>query len=363
MSSKNHGVRLARAGVVATAAATAAMCGAAGVAVGQTGTRSGTTSAGATANDGTTPAGATTTGADETTTANGPKPAGASTTADQGTASSDTTSTASGGTTTTSGGTGGGGGSGGGRRGSLRLMAESAGPSKAFIYGDRRVRYEFTLDGDRSKNLKIQAVRRDDWKVVRVWRRDDLEPGSYQVRWNGVTRDDKTAAKGAYLFRVRTMQGADLDRSRAKGDDRSVKLYPAKFPVRARHTYGDGFGAPRAGHVHQGQDLLAKCGKRVVAARGGRVQYSGYQAGGAGNYVVIDGKADSHDYVYMHLKKRGPHKGSRVHTGETIGRVGQTGDASGCHLHFEMWSRPGWYEGGHAMRTVTKHLKKWDHWS
>jgi len=338
------------------------MCGAAGVAVGQTGTGSGTTSAGATASDGTTPAGATTTGADETTTANGPTPAGASTTADQGTASSDTTSTASGGTTTTSGGSGGGGGS-GGRRGSLRLMAESAGPGKAFIYGDRRVRYEFTLDGDRSKNLKIQAVRRDDWKVVRVWRRDDLEPGSYQVRWNGVTRDDKTAAKGAYLFRVRTMQGADVDRSRAKGDDRSVKLYPAKFPVRARHTYGDGFGAPRAGHVHQGQDLLAKCGKRVVAARGGRVQYSGYQAGGAGNYVVIDGKADGHDYVYMHLKKRGPHKGSRVHTGETIGRVGQTGDASGCHLHFEMWSRPGWYEGGHAMRTVTKHLKKWDHWS
>ena len=65
----------------------------------------------------------------------------------------------------------------------------------------------------------------------------------------------------------------------------------------------------------------------------------------------------------MHLKKRGPHKGSRVRTGEKIGRVGQTGNASGCHLHFEMWSRPGWYEGGHAMRTLTKKLKKWDHWS
>jgi murein DD-endopeptidase MepM/ murein hydrolase activator NlpD len=321
------------------------MYGAAGVAAGQTGSGSGTTSADATADEGTTPASATTTGTTETTAAG-----------------TTTTAGASGSTTTASGGTGGSG-SGGGGRGSIRLMAESAGPSKAFIYGDRRVRYGFTIDGDRSKNLKIQAVRRDDWKVVRVWRRDNLEPGTYQVRWNGVTRDDKAAAKGAYLFRVRTMQGADVDRSRAKGDDRSVKLYPAKFPVRARHTYGDGYGAPRAGHVHQGQDLLARCGKRVVAARGGRVQYSGYQAGGAGYYVVIDGRADSHDYVYMHLKKRGPHKGSRVHTGETIGRVGQTGDASGCHLHFEMWSRPGWYEGGHAMRTVTKKLKKWGHWS
>jgi murein DD-endopeptidase MepM/ murein hydrolase activator NlpD len=363
LSRKIHGVRLARAGAVATAAATAAMCGAAGVAVGQTGASSGTTSADATANDGTTPAGATTTGANEATAGGGPAAGGSTTSgADQGTAAGDTTSTASDRTATASGGTGGSGGARGGRS-SIRLMTESAGPSKAFIYGDHRVRYAFSIDGDRSKNLKVQAVRRDDWKVVRVWRRDNLEPGTYQVRWNGVTRNDKAAAKGAYLFRVRTMQGADIDRSRAKGDDRSVKLYPDKFPVRARHTYGDGYGAPRSGHSHQGQDLFAKCGKRVVAARGGRVQFSGYQAGGAGNYVVIDGKADSRDYVYMHLKKRGPHKGSRVHTGETIGRVGQTGNASGCHLHFEMWSRPGWYEGGHAMRTVTKKLKKWDHWS
>ena len=343
MNRKINGLRLARAGVVATAAATAALCGAAGVAVGQTGAGSGTTSADATADEGTT--GATTTGTDETTTAGGATTAGASSS-----------------TATASGSTGGSGGGSGGRN-SIRLMAESAGPSKAFIYGDHRVHYAFTIDGDRSKNLKVQAVRRDDWKVVRVWRRDNLEPGSYQVRWNGVTRDDKAAAKGAYLFRVRTMQGADVDRSLSKGDDRSVKLYPAKFPVRARHTYGDGFGAARSGHTHQGQDLFAKCGKRVVAARGGRVQYSGYQASGAGYYVVIDGRADGHDYVYMHLKKRGPHKGSRVGTGEKIGCVGQTGNASGCHLHFEMWSRPGWYEGGHAMRTVTKHLKKWDHWS
>jgi murein DD-endopeptidase MepM/ murein hydrolase activator NlpD len=289
----------------------------------------------------------------------------------QATAADGATSTATTGayTTATSGGTtdtagAGGAGGGGGRGGSsLQLVAEAAHPGKAFAYGDHRIAYSFTLDGDRSKDLKIQAVKRRNWKTVKVWRRDNVKPGTHKVRWNGITRDGKAPSKGAYLFRIRTMRNTDIDRSRSKGDDRSVKLYPAKFPVRAPHTYGDGYGAPRSGHVHQGQDILAKCGKRVVAARGGRVQYRGYQAGGAGNYVVIDGRADSHDYVYMHLKRRGPHKGSRVHTGETIGRVGRTGDASACHLHFEVWSRPGWYEGGHAMRAVTRKLKKWDHWS
>ena len=327
----------ARFGVVVTAVVTAALCGGAGVAFGQTA------------------AGAETTSTDATTTSAETTSTGATSTGQTSDGATDATAESDG-----SGASGGGGRTGGS---ALKLVAEAAHPSKAFIYGDHRIKYAYTVDGDRAKDLKVQAVRRSNWETVRVWRRQNVEPGTHSVRWNGITRDGKSAAKGAYLFRVRTMKNADIDRSRAKGDDRSVKLYPEKFPVRGRHTYGDGFGAARSGHSHQGQDVFAKCGKRIVAARGGRVQYSGYQASGAGNYVVIDGRRDRYDYVYMHLKKRGPRKGSRVHTGERIGRVGQTGNASGCHLHFEIWSRPGWYEGGHAMRSVTKRLKKWDHWS
>jgi hypothetical protein len=247
---------------------------------------------------------------------------------------------------------------------SILLRAEDAAPGKGFFYGRRPVVYRYTVDGDRPRNLKIQAVRRSNWRVVKVWRRDDVEPGTYKVRWNGRTRSGGAARKGAYLFRVRTNHGANVDRTRAKGDNRSVKLYPKKFPVRARHTYGDGFGAARSGHAHQGQDIFAKCGKPLVAARGGRVQYSGNDPGGGGYYLVVDGRSDGHDYVYMHLLRRGRAKrGERVRTGERIGRVGQTGNASGCHLHFEVWSRPGWYEGGHPTRAVTRFLKQWDRWS
>jgi murein DD-endopeptidase MepM/ murein hydrolase activator NlpD len=282
------------------------------------------------------------------------------TTPTQGTTTTpDTTPAKGGGGTSTSG--GGGGKSGGG---SVRLKAESAGPSKVFFYGKNRATYRYTISGDRPRNMKIQLVNRQNWRVIKVWRKDDLEPGSHKVTWSGNNRHGKAAKKGTYLFRIRTKRGADVDRSRTKGDDRSVSFFPDKFPLRGKHSYGDGYGAPRAGHVHQGQDILADCGKRIVAARGGRVQYSGYQAGGAGYYIVIDGKSTGHDYVYMHLQRgKRAKEGQRVRTGEQIGKVGDTGDASGCHLHFELWSKPGWYSGGHAMRTVTKYLRQWDHWS
>ena len=91
---------------------------------------------------------------------------------------------------------------------------------------------------------------------------------------------------------------------------------------------------------------MAACGTPLVAARGGRVQYSGYQAA-AGNYIVIDGKGTGFDFAYMHLLEPSPlQEGMTVRTGQPIGIVGETGDATACHLHFEIWTAPGWYEGG-----------------
>ena len=84
----------------------------------------------------------------------------------------------------------------------------------------------------------------------------------------------------------------------------------------------------------------------------------------AGNYIVLDAEGTGIDYAYMHLKQKAiPREGSKVNKGEKIGEVGDTGNASGCHLHFEKWTSPGYYEGGNASRTVTDALKKWDRYS
>lgn len=129
------------------------------------------------------------------------------------------------------------------------------------------------------------------------------------------------------------------------------------FPVAGRFTYGDGLGAGRG---HQGQDILASCGKRVVAAESGVVRFVDYQANGAGNYAVVKGPKRTFDYVYMHMSSRPlVSVGERVRAGETIGLVGSTGRSSACHLHFEMWAAPGWYRGG-RMTDPLPYLQRWE---
>ncbi|MDW5598097.1 M23 family metallopeptidase [Conexibacter stalactiti] len=131
------------------------------------------------------------------------------------------------------------------------------------------------------------------------------------------------------------------------------------FPIRGRHDRGryetNDFGGGRG---HQGQDMFADCGTPLVAALGGVVKRAGTEGAG-GNYVVIAGK-DRRDYVYMHLAEPPPVKdGQRVESGQSIGRVGDSGNADGCHLHFELWTAPGWYAGGEPIDTA-KLLAAWD---
>jgi murein DD-endopeptidase MepM/ murein hydrolase activator NlpD len=132
------------------------------------------------------------------------------------------------------------------------------------------------------------------------------------------------------------------------------------FPVKGKHTYGDGFGAARSGHSHQGVDIFAACGTPAVSVMKGVVVASSFQSS-AGNYVVIRNKKINRDYAYMHLRKPGLPKGTKVAGRQWVGGVGETGNASGCHLHFEIWKGK-WYRGGHPIDPM-KSLLAWDAYS
>jgi hypothetical protein len=142
----------------------------------------------------------------------------------------------------------------------------------------------------------------------------------------------------------------------------AVNAGPGVFPVQGLHTYGDPFGAPRNGYTHQGQDILAAEGTPVVAPVAGTISFTGYQPSAAGYYVVERG-TEGHDFFFAHCEKDStvvtPEQA--VAAGAPLCKVGATGDASGPHLHFEMWT------GGWRVSATSQpidplpYLEAWDH--
>ena len=91
----------------------------------------------------------------------------------------------------------------------------------------------------------------------------------------------------------------------------------------------------RVSSYHRGIDIGAPSGAKIAASNGGKVVTSAYNAGGYGNYVILDhggGKMT----VYGHMSKRMVSVGQSVTKGQQIGKVGSTGRSTGPHLHLEI---------------------------
>jgi murein DD-endopeptidase MepM/ murein hydrolase activator NlpD len=133
------------------------------------------------------------------------------------------------------------------------------------------------------------------------------------------------------------------------------------FPVAGPHTYGDGFGVGRPGHTHQGQDVLAAEGTPVLAPLAGTIVARDYQASAAGFYLTLDA-VDGRSFFFAHCQQDtfAVAIGQAVAAGQQLCRVGHTGDASGPHLHFEIWIG-GWRRDA-SSRPVdpSAQLQAWD---
>ena len=91
---------------------------------------------------------------------------------------------------------------------------------------------------------------------------------------------------------------------------------------------------PRWGTFHYGVDLAAGYGSAVRAVHAGVVVKAGWY-GGYGNAVIID-HGNGVTTRYGHNSAVTVHVGQRVNAGDQIARVGNTGDSTGPHLHFEV---------------------------
>jgi hypothetical protein len=137
----------------------------------------------------------------------------------------------------------------------------------------------------------------------------------------------------------------------------------AIFPVQGPHNFGgpeNRFGAPREGHIHQGQDVLTSEGTQVVVPLAGTIESTSYQAGGAG-YYAVEHTAIGFDFMFAHCEANSfsVTSGESVQAGAPLCKAGQTGDATTPHLHFEMWVG-GWQApGGHPIDPLP-YLEAWE---
>lgn len=108
---------------------------------------------------------------------------------------------------------------------------------------------------------------------------------------------------------------------------------------------GEGnFMWPTSGHIsqrfswyHQAVDIASKDGPNILAAQGGTVVTAGWNAGGYGNYVIIN-HGNGYITLYGHMLNNSivVQPGQKVTQGQKLGVMGSTGRSTGTHLHFEV---------------------------
>ncbi len=228
-------------------------------------------------------------------------------------------------------------------------------PSEAFFDGFDPVEVSFRFSGAAPVDVTVRVERAG--RLVRTIAAKRLRPGDDNVvAWDGLTGAGRAAPDGKYRISVGPADGA-------LGFAGRVVLRGHRYPVAAPHgSRGPigGFGAPRSGNrVHQGFDIVARCGAPLVAARGGTVIRNSFNGALDGHFLIIRGRSENRTYRYSHLPRSSPLEvGDRVRTGGPVGVVGKSGNAVsvGCHLHFEI-------KQGRGFVDPERELRAWDRFS
>ena len=87
---------------------------------------------------------------------------------------------------------------------------------------------------------------------------------------------------------------------------------------------------------HYALDIAASYGTKVVAAADGKVIFAGWKSNGGGWQVWISHGSNLYT-TYNHMSALTVSTGQSVGRGQQVGRIGQSGWATGPHLHFEVW--------------------------
>jgi murein DD-endopeptidase MepM/ murein hydrolase activator NlpD len=209
-----------------------------------------------------------------------------------------------------------------------------------------RLRTQLQEDQARVTVLRAQAE-----EVVE--RLDELQAQASEL-YQRADADARTA-RAKYEAEERRKRLAALAAKQGASGGVSDSVTPGFVCPAPGSTFINDWGYPRSGgRTHKGTDMFAPRGSKVVAVADGTVRFRSNNLGGLVAFVYADHGVY---YYYAHLDgyADGVSSGQRVTRGQTVGFVGNTGNAIGTrpHLHFEI--HPG---GGAAVNpypTLARH--------
>lgn len=164
----------------------------------------------------------------------------------------------------------------------------------------------------------------------------EVKPAVWDIqRINGVKQSKVTPTSEADLKEIRREQ-KDLGRAVTHYELGNAWSKGFIEPLKGRISgyFGNQRifnGTPK--NPHTGTDIAAPEGTPVMASGDGKVILSGKDYFYTGNMVIID-HGQGLQTIYAHLKEAKVKSGDEVKQGEIIGLVGQTGRATGAHLHW-----------------------------
>ena len=211
----------------------------------------------------------------------------------------------------------------------------------------------------RVRKLRVKVKRRTDELGV-LEDREEATTATIMQRRNDLvsSRDRLVSARGelsgaraqrrSALGRVRTsrvhlerdLDGLEAESARVQarlrgsaGGGAPIRRGGGRFIVPTNGSFTSPFGM-RWGRLHAGVDIAAPIGTPIRAADSGRVAIAG-PTGGYGNYTCIQ-HGGNLSTCYGHQSRIGVSVGASVCQGQVIGAVGNTGNSTGPHLHFEV---------------------------
>ena len=206
-----------------------------------------------------------------------------------------------------------------------------------------------TLTQVRTHIGKVTALQQDltAKRTAQTTQLKDLQStqAAMESRMRATAAEYKRLKKQVAVLEEAARREREAAKARARGavartTGSAVAIAGFVFPVDGPHSYINDWGFARSGgRSHQGTDIMAARGTSAVAVVSGRIRRTAYGSGLGGTIIWLDGNNGT-SYYYAHLDgiAGGISAGTSVAAGQTIGYVGNSGNARGgaCHLHFEI---------------------------